>query len=436
MNEHTSIGASRDGTDVAGMLAPDLEWVSRQVFSSEEIYRAEQRSVFQRNWAYLAHESQLKQPGDFVAAYIGEVPVIVARGADGGLVASVNSCPHRGLRVCRSDQGNASRFVCPYHTWTFRPTGELVGIPQARKVETTIDKTRLGLKRVPRLETSFGMIFGCLDPEVEPLETFLGDQRFYLVAFFDRFPGGLEVVGAPHKWQIACNWKLPVENMLGDIGHAAFLHGALVQPTSAPAKEIEDFAVTAVTAPGHSAAFRLMPEDSGPEDVANLDSTTTPELRDYLVETQRTMAERLSPLQARIKGMAFGIYPNLSVLWGQSTLRVSHPRAPGRIEYWSWWLSAVQAPAHIREQLRAKYNTGFGPGGFIEQEDSYAWSRQAEGSAISFLDDTPYYYGLGIGEEFTHEQLPGTIGRCFNEHYARSFYQRWKDDMTRGEGEG
>lgn len=416
--------------DLDRILSPDFDWVGRKVFSDDSIYRAEQRRIFARSWAYLAHESQLRNAGDFVSAYIGEVPVIVARSNDGQIVASVNSCSHRGLRVCRADQGNTTRFVCPYHTWTFRVTGELIGAPQAGKLEGPFDKARLGLKRVPCVDTAFGMIFGSLDPEIEPLDTYLGDHRFYLEAFFDRFPGGLEVVGGVHKWQIACNWKLPVENMLGDIGHAPFLHGALVQPTSDAAKEIEQYAVTAVTRPGHAAAFRLMPDGTSPEEIANLDSTTPPELRDYLVEAQRTMAERLSPLQARLKGMAFGVYPNLSVLWGQSTLRVTHPRAPGKIEYWSWWLSPIEAPAHIREMLRAKYNVGFGPGGFIEQEDSYAWARQFEGSSIGFLDDTPYFYGLGLGEECEDPQLPGMIGKCYNEHYARSFYKRWHADMT------
>ncbi len=41
-------------------------------------------------------------------------------------------------------------------------------------------------------------------------------------------------------------------------------------------------------------------------------------------------------------------------------------------------------------------------------------------------------YGLGMGEESSHAELPGVVGRCYNEHYARSFYQRWQADMSRG----
>lgn len=416
------------------LLSQDCSQVSREVFNSNSVYQLEQQRIFQRNWLYLAHESQLQKPGDFVSAYMGEVPVIVAMGTDGKISASINSCPHRGLRVCRADQGNTARFVCPYHTWTFKPTGELVGIPQAKKLGQVIDKQALGLKSVPRVESAFGLIFGSLDPDVEPLQDYLGDMRFYMEAFFDLFPGGLEVVGPAQKWQLKCNWKLPVENMLGDIGHAAFLHGSLVSPQSEAAREIEDYGVTAVPLPGHASALRLMPKDASLEDACNLDSGSPPELRDYLVEVQRTVADRLSPLQARIKGMALGIYPNLSLLWGQSTLRISHPRAPGLIEYWSWWLSPVKAPDDIKALLRSKYNFAFGPAGILEQEDSYAWSQQFEGSDIKFLNDRPYYYGLGLGEETVHPELPGIVGCCYNEHYARSFYARWREDMSCGEG--
>jgi len=79
--------------------------------------------------------------------------------------------------------------------------------------------------------------------------------------------------------------------------------------------------------------------------------------------------------------------------------------------------------------LRSAYNFTFGPSGIIEQEDSYAWAQQFEGSNIAYMNDKPYYYGLGIGEEFDHPELPGVVGHCYNEHYARGFYQRWRKDM-------
>ena len=432
MNRIASVNAEHV-TEPDKLISPDFSYVSREVFNSPSLYQREQKQIFEKNWLYLAHESQLKNPGDFVSAYMGEIPVIVAKGEDGRIAASINSCPHRGLRVCRADQGNTPRFICPYHTWAFKPTGEFAGSPQARVLKQDIDKQALGLKAVPRVEIIYGLIFGSLNPEIESLDAYLGDLKFYMEAFFDRFPGGLEVVGPAQKWQIKCNWKLPVENMLGDIGHAPYLHGSLVPRDSQAAQEIESYGITVVPKPGHASAIRLLPEDAPLEDRFSHNPMAPPELKEFLTEVERTVAARLSPIQARIKGMAFGVYPNLSVLWGQSTLRVSHPRAPGLIEYWSWWLSPIEAPETIKKFLRASYSLPFGPSGIIEQEDAYAWSQQFEGADIKYLNDQPFYYGLGLDEETTDPEIPGVVGRCYNEHYARSFYRRWRDDMF-GEG--
>lgn len=412
--------------------------VSRRVFTDEQVYQREKQRIFGRNWLYLAHESQLKSPGDFVTAYMGETPVIVARGDDGGIHVSVNSCSHRGVPVCRADLGNAKRFVCPYHNWSYAVTGELVALPQERKVQSCADKTTLGLKAVPRVESLYGLIFGSFNPEIEPLADYLGEMRFYLETFFERFPAGVEVVGAPHKWLLNANWKLPVENQLGDVGHGPYLHGSLLAGTPAVA-ELEEYGFNVVPKPGHGAAVRLMPADAplektawGIEGVAAYNAPA--ELTEYLLETQRRVKERLNPVQARIKGLTYGVYPNLSLLWANSTLRVSHPRGPGKVEYWSWWLVPADAPGEIKALLRSNYITFFGPGGLLEQEDAAAWSEQYRGSNIDFMDDTPYYYGLGAGDETDHPELPGRVGSCYNEHYARQFYIRWRQDMLAGEG--
>ena len=71
----------------------------------------------------------------------------------------------------------------------------------------------------------------------------------------------------------------------------------------------------------------------------------------------------------------------------------------------------------------------------VEQEDSEAWMQQYLGSNIDFADDRPYYYGLGLDEEAPHPELPGMVGNTANEHYARAFYQRWRDALMAVENE-
>lgn len=416
------------------LVSDDACHVSRRVFTSEAIYAWEKRFIFARSWLYLAHESQIPQVGDFVVAYMCETPVIVARGEDGGVHVSVNSCSHRGLPVCRADRGNAKRFVCPYHNWSYTVEGLLHTIPQQKKLEAPVDKSCLGLKKIPRVARYGGLLFGSFDADIEPLENYLGDMRWYLDCMFDRYSSGVEVVGDPHKWRISANWKLPVENQLGDVGHGPYLHGSLLKGTP-QVDELETYGLNVVPKGGHGLALRLMPDNAavearmwGTDGMAHMNK----EVHQYLVEKHREAEERLGKIRARIKGLTYGVYPNFSFLWGNNTLRISHPRGPGSIEYWSWWVVEKSAPDFIKRQLRDNYTFFFGPGGVLEQEDGEAWSEQYKGSAIDFMDDVPYYYGLGAGEETAHAEIPGLTGSCFNELYAREFYRRWRNDIARG----
>ena len=99
------------------------------------------------------------------------------------------------------------------------------------------------------------------------------------------------------------------------------------------------------------------------------------------------------------------------------------------MEYWSWAVVPADAPIAIKKILRTNYSSFFGPGGILEQEDSEAWTQQYLGSNIDFADDKPYFYGLGLGEEKPHPDLPGMLSVTANEYYARAFFSRWRSAL-------
>jgi len=419
---------------VLKLVSDDACRIQRQVFTSPEIYQWEKEYIFGRSWLYLCHESQLPKAGDYLTTYMCETPVIVARGEDHRLHVSVNSCSHRGLPVCRSDRGNAKRFVCPYHNWSYTVEGALHTVPQEKKLSSPLDKSCLGLKQVPRVESYGGLVFGSFKSDIESLDEYLGDMRFYLDCMFDRYHGGVEVVGSAHKWRVNANWKLPVENQLGDVGHGPYLHGSLLKGTP-QVDELETHGLNVVPKQGHGLALRLLPADTsvetrmwGTDGMAAFDK----EVQQYLVEKHREVEERLGKVRGRIKALTYGVYPNFSFLWGNNTIRISHPRGPSQVDYWSWWVVEKNAPDHIKRKLRDNYTFFFGPGGVLEQEDAEAWSEQHKGSQMDYMEDTPYYYGLGAGEEKLHGEIPGLTGTCFNELYAREFYKKWRRDIEQG----
>src|SRR5437773_9331488 len=98
------------GRELTSLVDVERGLVSRRIFAEQEIYELELERIFARAWLYVGHEHQIPNPGDYVAANMGEDPVIICRAADGSIRGFINSCRHRGNRVCRADQGHVTSF--------------------------------------------------------------------------------------------------------------------------------------------------------------------------------------------------------------------------------------------------------------------------------------------------------------------------------------
>ena len=108
--------------------------ISREIFVNDEIYQEELERVFARAWLFVGHESQIPNSGDFFVSSMGEESVILCRDRSQKVHVFLNSCRHRGMKVCRYDEGNAAVLTCPYHGWSYSIGGKLVGVPYFREV--------------------------------------------------------------------------------------------------------------------------------------------------------------------------------------------------------------------------------------------------------------------------------------------------------------
>ena len=154
---------------------------------------------------------------------MGEESVIVCRDRAGEVHVFLNSCRHRGMKVCRYDEGNTSVFTCPYHGWSYGTDGRLVGVPFFRQAyHSTLDRSQNGLVEVAQLCCYKGTIWANWDPAAPSFLEYLGDFRRYLDLSLDGWDGsegGSEVLAGVQKWLIPCNWKFPAENFSGDSYH-------------------------------------------------------------------------------------------------------------------------------------------------------------------------------------------------------------------------
>ena len=116
--------------------------VSRELFVNDEIYEQEQERIFARAWLFVGHESQIARPGDYFVSCMGEESVILTRDQRQQVHVFLNTCRHRGMKVCRYDEGNTAVFTCPYHGWSYATDGRLVGVPLFKECyQEQLDRT-------------------------------------------------------------------------------------------------------------------------------------------------------------------------------------------------------------------------------------------------------------------------------------------------------
>jgi nitrite reductase/ring-hydroxylating ferredoxin subunit len=195
----------------------DVLRVPASHYVSEERARLERERVFKRLPLMLALSAELPKHGDFKTIEAAGVPVLLVRGADRQLRAFVNSCAHRGAQVVLEPAGNARRFPCPYHAWTYDQTGALVGI-LSEKDFGAIDKSCHGLVQLPLLERA-GLVWVTLDPRSTlSIEKFLCGYDALLAHFgFESWtPIAKRTVRGP-------NWKIAYDGYL-DLYHLPILH--------------------------------------------------------------------------------------------------------------------------------------------------------------------------------------------------------------------
>jgi nitrite reductase/ring-hydroxylating ferredoxin subunit len=429
-----------------GLVDVDRGVVSREIFVSEEIYQREQEQIFARAWLFIGHESQVPRPGDYFVSSMGEESVILCRDRAARLHIFLNSCRHRGMKVCRYDEGNTVEFLCPYHGWSYGNDGALVGVPHAKDAyRAQLDRSQWGLVGVAQMENYKGTIWATWDPTAPPFLDYIGGYKLYLDLLLDAWDGregGTEVIGGIHKWQIPSNWKFPAENFSGDRYHGVS-HRSVDMVGIGPSgkgrrdnQERNESRWLDVSFPdlGHSMIAFLRPPDS-PIAPAYQDA---PSVADYFRRCEEERKRRRGELW-RLFGGPGTVFPNMSPIARQPrTLAVWHPRGPHRTEVWRWYLLDADAPPEVKDALRHYYIRYSGPSGLTEQDDMENWNYAHAASRGTIARQYPYNYEMGLGRgtdafEDHGLKLPGVINDVpvgtASENNQRGFYFRWRQFM-------
>jgi len=178
-----------------------------EYYTSQKMLDLEINDVLRKEWMCVGHIGEIREPGDFYTTELVDEQLIVTRGIDDTVRVLSNVCRHRGNQVA-TGKGNARKFVCRYHTWSYDTTGSLVSAP-LMKGQTCFKKEKCGL---PEFATEIwnGWIFVNLSGDAKPLARRLKGLSGIVKNYHpdDRFLVFME----EDIWN--CNWKCLFENFM------------------------------------------------------------------------------------------------------------------------------------------------------------------------------------------------------------------------------
>ncbi len=352
-----------------GPIWPDagLTRVPYALYTDRDVYERERARLFMgATWNYLALECEIPNAGDFKTTFVGDVPVIVVRDADGAINAFENRCAHRGALVCLERFGNARALTCVYHAWSYDLKGQLRGVAFQNGVkgaggmppEFRRDEHRL---RPLRVEVFAGLVFGSFDPSTPPITRYLGPEIAERVRRV--LPRPVTVLGY-FTQVLRNNWKLYVENVK-DSYHASILH--LFFTT---------FRINRLSQTGG-----IIVDESGGHHVSYSKTGKEAQDSDYDAAKLRSDASGFGLLDPTlISGRdEFGdgitlqiltVFPTLVLQQIQNSLVVRQvlPKGPDKMEIvWTYYGFADDDAALAA--MRLKQSNMVGPAGYISMED-------------------------------------------------------------------
>jgi len=420
------------------------------------MYRQELERVFRRCWLFLAHDSMLPAPGDYVTTFMGEDSVVVVRDPHGRVRAFLNTCPHRGNKVCLFDSGHAKSFTCSYHGWSFDTEGALAGVPFDQEAYYgELDRSRMGLVEVPHVKEYGGLIFGCWDPVLD-LDSYLGDLRWYLEKLlFAEDMGGLEVLPGCQRYRNVGNWKVACDNFSGDHYHTHTTHAsglmlgvgftaernAARQRTRSHEQGRQGYFEIALK-PAHGLGGIFTSSEPYERDLVRA-RELGPEVLEWVEERHRRLQERLADTPAKPYGFQHGnCFPNLNWVGAGTAFTgrgfyVWHPKGPLLSEAWQWCFVERAAPQIVKEMAAKQFARGQAAAGLFGQDDYETFERVTGNTLTPLAQDLTFYYGMKLGydgrwrnqETWDTEGMPGLVGPRFSETNQRGFYKFWAELM-------
>lgn len=424
---------------IRALVQPDR--VHRDLYTSPELFALEQRHFFVNTWNYVGHASQVPTPGDFITLDLAGRPLLMLRQPDGTIRVLHNRCAHKGAQLVTAPRGNAGRALrCPYHSWTYRLDGSLLGVPMKQGYEGTNlhqCESGAGMEAVRSVGVYRDFVFARLNDTGPDFEAYCGDMLRVIDLLVDRSPTGrLQVAGGCLKTLVRCNWKMYLEN-INDTVHPLSTHESATsaarsvwrgQPEDAPKpmamEQILPFGAGLdffegmggrIHPNGHSVLGTRFSLHSAYGQLAEYEQA----LRQAHGEERATEVLQRSPQNAVI-------FPSLSLKSSPQAIRVIRPLAHDRtlIEAWSF---RVEGGPELLLQRAMTYNRlVFSPMSVVAHDDLHLFESAQRGLAAGRNEWVSLHRNQRAGEfDSPVRDVGGT-----DEILMRNQFRAWVEYMS------
>jgi phenylpropionate dioxygenase-like ring-hydroxylating dioxygenase large terminal subunit len=179
-------------------------------YTSPDFFAREMARMWPRVWQWACRLEHIPEVGDHLVYDIGPHSILIVRSAPDRIQAFHNACLHRGTQLRPSGSiGSAPRFRCPFHGWSWRLDGTLEDIPCRWDFPHMTDERA----RLPDVKVGIwgGFVFINLDPDAEPLESYLGVLPDH---FRDGWDLSRRTIALHIQKELPTNWKAAQEAFL------------------------------------------------------------------------------------------------------------------------------------------------------------------------------------------------------------------------------
>ncbi|EJL66739.1 aromatic ring-hydroxylating oxygenase subunit alpha [Flavobacterium sp. CF136] len=186
-------------------------------YFEKEIFEDEKVKLFSQCWNFIGFINDFTEINDFIVSEISGVSVII-QNLKGKIRAFKNVCSHRHSIIQTSKKGNRP-LMCPYHGWAYNDKGIPFGIPKKPFFNFTKEELECLKLQEYSVEICGSLVFLKIKEDEITLQDYLGDFYGEIETMSNNFGKLIDL----NEIEIACNWKIVVENTLESY-HVALIH--------------------------------------------------------------------------------------------------------------------------------------------------------------------------------------------------------------------